>query len=228
MLYIPATTRSYIQEMSKDVSSTTKELEDIVDMTALDVAPNSPYYGLLWGNKFMQFKPTKSTKNVFVRFSLPNVLSNMPYDIYVVAAPALANDSNATSIERLPTKFDATLCYPNEDGKKDSTVLVTKQETAQDIIDYIRISPEEGFKFPCCTYALNETTPQVSLKIETNVTNLETRRNTFTRTMNINCVLVIPHGISVTDENAFYIMPHGDGEVFYISKGTDINNLEEE
>ena len=228
MLYIPATTRSYIQEMSKDVSSTTKELEDIVDMTALDVAPNSPYYGLLWGNKFMQFKPTKSTKNVFVRFSLPNVLSNMPYDIYVVAAPALANDSNATSIERLPTKFDATLCYLNEDGKKDSTVLVTKQETAQDLIDYIRISPEEGFKFPCCTYALNETTPQVSLKIETNVTNLETRRNTFTRTMNINCVLVIPHGISVTDENAFYIMPHGDGEVFYISKGTDINNLEEE
>lgn len=228
MILIPATTRSYIQEMSKETSTVSHELEEIVDLTSLDVSPNSPYYNKVWGNRFMQFKPTKATKDVFVRFSLPNVLSNMPYDIYVVAAPILANDSNATSIQRLPTKFNATVCYLNEEGKKDSTVLVSKQPTQQDIIDYIRISPEEGFRFPCCTYALSESTPQVSLKLETSVTNLETRRNTFTRTMNIAYILLVPHGSSWMDEDNFYISPHGDGETFTLSKCKDINNFEEE
>lgn len=229
MIIIPATSRSYIQEMSKDVSTTSKELEEIVDLTSLDIAPNSPYYNKVWGNRFMQFKPTKSTKDVFVRFSLPNVLSNMPYDIYLVAAPFLANDSNATSIQRLPTKFNATVCYLNEDGKKDSTELVAKQPTTQDIVDYVLLSnPETGFTFPCCTYALNESMPQVTLKIETSVTNLETRRNTFTRTMNIAYILLVPHGASWMDDDNFYIAPHGDGETITMSKGKEINNLEEE
>ncbi len=223
---VMATSRNSIQEVSKDKDSK-GDLEDIVDSKALAISPASPYYNKVWGNKFMQFKPTKSTKNVYVLFNLTNVLSDMPYDIYVVAAPALANDSNATNIERLPTKFDATAYYLNADGKKDSTILVQKQTTTSDIIDYIKISPEEGFRFPCCTYGLTESTPQVTLKIETNVTNLETRRSTFTRTMNIAYILLVPHGISWTDEQNFYIKPHGDEEEFVMSKCTDINKEEE-
>jgi len=231
MIIIPATSRSYIQELSKDQSTTTKELEEIVDMTALDIAPNSPYYNKVWGNRFMQFKPLRSTKDVFVRFNITNVLSNMPYDIYVVAAPIMANDSNATTVQRLPTKFTATMCYLNENGKKDSLVLNTAYNnnqpyaTTKDIVDYVKISPEEGFKFPCCTYALRESTPQVTLKIETKVTNVEMRRNTFTRTMNIAYILLVPHGASWTDDENFYIEPHGDGETFTMSKCTDIMNL---
>ena len=228
VLIYPATTRSNIQEIIKDQNTTTKALEEIVDMTALSIDANSPYYNKIWGNKFMQFKPTKATKDVWVRFSLTNVLSNMGYDIYLVAAPILANDSTATDLQRLPSKFDATLCYLNEDGKKDSTVLVTKQPIEKDMVDYILLA--EDFKFPCCTYALTESTPQVSLKIATNVTNLETRRNTFTRTMNIAYIMLVPHGISRMDEDNFYITPHGeaDGQEFTMSKGKVIINLEEE
>lgn len=225
MIMIPATSRSYIQEVSRDKNTNTQDLEDIVDLVGLDIAPNSPYYNKVWGNRFMQFKPLKATKNVFVRFSLPDVLSNMGYDIYLVAAPALANDSNATAIERLPTKIDATVYFLNEDGAKDSTLLVTKMETSQDIVDYMLLA--EDFKFPCCTYALRESTPQVSLKIETNVSNTETRRSTYTRTMNIAYVLLVPHGISWTDDDNFYIEPHGDGETFTMSKGREITSVEE-
>jgi hypothetical protein len=70
--------------------------------------------------------------------------------------------------------------------------------------------------------------PQVTLKIETSVTNLETRRNTFTRTMNIAYILLVPHGASWMDDDNFYIAPHGDGETITMSKGKEINNLEEE
>ena len=231
MIIVPATSRSYIQEMSRDQNETTKEQEDIVDMTALDIAPNSPYYNKVWGNRFMQFKPMRSTKDIFVRFNITNVLSNMPYDIYVVTAPIMANDSNATTVQRLPNKFTATMCYLNENGKKDSIVMNNVYNnnqayvTTKDIVDYVKISPEEGFKFPCCTYALRESTPQVTLKIETKVTNIEMRRNTFTRTMNIAYILLVPHGTSWTDDENFYIEPHGDGETFTMSKGTDIMNL---
>ena len=232
MIIIPATYRSYIQELSKDQNDKTKELEEIVDMTTLDIAPNSPYYNKVWENEFMQFRPTRSTKDIFVRFNITNVLSNMPYDIYVVAAPIMANDSNATAVQRLPTKFTATMCFLNENGKKDSVMMHTKANnnqpfvTKKDIIDYVKISPEEGFVFPCCTYALRESTPQVTLKIETKVTNVEMRRNTYTRTMNIAYILLVPHGASWTDDENFYIEPHGDGETFTMSKCTDIMNLE--
>ena len=232
MIIIPATYRSYIQELSKDQNDKTKELEEIVDMTTLDIAPNSPYYNKVWDNEFMQFRPTRSTKDIFVRFNITNVLSNMPYDIYVVAAPIMANDSNATAVQRLPTKFTATMCFLNENGKKDSVMMHTLANnnqpfvTKKDIVDYVKISPEEGFMFPCCTYALRESTPQVTLKIETKVTNVEMRRNTYTRTMNIAYILLVPHGASWTDDENFYIEPHGDGETFTMSKCTDIMNLE--
>ena len=141
-------------------------------------------------------------------------------------------NSNATNVQRLATKIDATICYLNADGKKDSTVLVSKKATTKDIVDYVLLSdPETGFKFDCCTYALRESTPQVTLKIKTNVTNVEMRRSMFTRTMNIAYILLVPHGASWTDDENFYIEPHGDGETFTMSKypDTDDNmNLEEQ
>lgn len=222
-------TRANIQEMSKMKSPTSTDSVESVEPTQLDISPSSPYYNKVWGNRFMQFKTKISTGDVFVTFNITNVLSNMPYDIYVVAAPVLANDSNATAVQRLPTKFTATLNYLDVDGKKVSTELVKKQPITKDIVDYIRISPEEGFKFPCCTFALNESTPQVTLKIATDVTNLEFRRGTFNRTMNIAYILLVPHVMvdnehyaSWTDDENFYVIPHGDDEKFTMSKCTDL------
>lgn len=224
-IVIPATSRSAIQEMSKEKNETTKELEDIVTLTALDVPTASPYYGKIWGNRFMQFRPKKA-QNVFFRFNITNVLSNMGYDIYMVTAPILANDSNATDIQRLPTKFTAYMCYMNEAGKKDSTELVVKQQVNPDIVDYIKLA--EDYKFPFCTYGLYESTPQVSLRVMTDVSATEYRRTTFTRNMNIAYILLVPHGASWTDDDYFYIEPHGDGETTKMSKCKELLNLEEQ
>lgn len=218
-------TRANIQEMSKMKSG--NDSIEIVDPVQLDVSPESPYYNKIWGNRFMQFKPLNAQGDVFVTFNISNVLSNMGYDIYLVAAPVLANDSNATSVQRLPTKFTATLSYLNAEGKREAKELVAKQPIQKDMIDYVLLTADtkeypEGFKFPCCTYALNESTPQVNIKISTSVTNLEFRRGTFNRTMNIAYLLLVPHGASWTDDENFYIQPHGDGETFTMSKCTDL------
>lgn len=223
-----AVNRSNIQEMSKMKSPTSNDSVESVEPTQLDVSPDSPYYNKIWGNKFMQFKTKISTGDVSVTFNITDVLSNMPYDIYLVAAPVLANDSNATSVQRLPTKFTATLNYLDADGKRQSTELVKKQPVQKDIIDYVLLTTAEkfpeGFSFPCCTFGLNESTPQVNIKIATDVTNLEFRRGTFNRTMNIAYILLVPHGASWVDEENFYVRPHGeaDGETFTMSKCTDL------
>lgn len=222
VIFVSAAERSNIQDMSKEKSKTTQELEEIVDMSTLTIAPTSPYYNKVWGNTFVQFKPMVS-KDVFYTFNITNVLSNMKYDIYLVSVPALANDSNATNVQRLPTRFDAMLYYTNANGKKDSTDLVKEQPTQKDIIDYVRLSPEEGFAFPCCTYGLNESTPQITLKITTNVTALQIRRGTYNRNLGIAYLLLVPHGASWTDDQNFYLAPHGDGEEFIMSKCKDIN-----
>ena len=224
-IVIPATARSAIQEMSKERNDQTKEIEEIVTLAALDVPNSSPYYGKIWGNRFMQFRP-KKTSNVFFRFNLTNVLSNMGYDVYMVTAPILANDSNATAIQRLPTKFTAHMCFLNEAGKKDSVELVSKKQVNTDIVDYILLA--EDYKFPFCTYGLRESTPQVSLRIDTDVSATEYRRSTFTRIMNIAYIMLLPHGTSWADDEYFYIMPHGDGETIKMSKCTELLNLEEQ
>ena len=47
--------------------------------------------------------------------------------------------------------------------------------------------------------------------------------------MNIAYILLVPHGRSSwTDDQNFYIMPHGDGETFYLSKCTELLNLDEQ
>ena len=224
-IVIPGTSRSAIQEMSKDQNASTKQLEEIVTLTAMDIPPTSPYYNKIWGNRFMQFKPQKAV-NVFYRINITDVLSNMGYDVYLVTAPILAADSNATAIQRLPVKFKAHMCYLNEAGKKDSTELVTKQPVNTDIFDYILLA--EDYKFPFCTYSLYESTPQVSLRIETDVTVTEYRRNTHTRVMNIAYVLLIPHGASWTDDDYFYFEPHGDGETIRMSKCKELLILDEQ
>jgi hypothetical protein len=118
------------------------------------------------------------------------------------------------------------MCYKNADGKKDSTLLVEKKVVNTDIIDYIKLA--DDFKLPFCTYGLRESTPQVSLRIETDVTAFEARKNTYTRIMNIACFLLVPHGVAWTDDQNFYIMPHGDGETFCLSKCTELLNLDEQ
>lgn len=180
-----------IREVSKLKNSSTGEMEETISPRARRVEADNTFYNKVSGNYFVEFEPTKTTVNHDVTFNITNVLSNTGYDIYLVTAPALANDSNATSIQRLPTILRCTLSYHDQDGKAQEQQLVSSVTTQPDIVDHILLA--ENFKFPVCSYGLVEENSQVSLKVETRVTSTQQRNNTHTRTMRIDCIILKPH-----------------------------------
>ena len=177
------------------------------------VLNNNRFYDKVWSNAFVEFEPVRTTVNHTVTFNIRNVLSNIGYDIYLVTAPALANDSNATGKDRLPTKMNCTINYHGQDGQTVKEVLQEGISNNPDIVDYILLA--EDFKFPTATIGLNENEPQITLDITTKVTSTEQSSKTFSRIMRIDCIMLVPHGISNVNEDRFEIEPHGDGDTFH-------------
>lgn len=179
-----------IKEVSK-IANAQNVMEETISPKYCTVDNKNAFYGKISGNRFVEFEPLKTTVQHSVTFNITNVLSNIGYDIYLVTAPALANDSNATEIQRLPTILRCTLYYNNQEGVSQETQLADRLETKGDEVDYILLA--EDFKFPCATYGLVEEEPQVSLKVETRVSSYQIRQNTHTRTMRIDCIILKPH-----------------------------------
>ena len=180
-----------IREVSKVKNTSTQEDEETVTPKVRYVVTGNKFYNKVSNNGFVEFDPQKTTVNHTVYFNIDNVLSNVGYDIYLVTAPALAADSNATAIQRLPTILRCTLGYHNQEGNEESKELISSVTTQPDIVDAILLAKD--FKFPVCTYGLVEEKPQVWLKLETRVSSTQLRNNTHTRTMRIDCILLKPH-----------------------------------
>jgi hypothetical protein len=132
------------------------------------------------------------------------VLSNIGYDIYLVTAPTLAADTNASSERRLPVILNATLNMPG----KGSVALETANPklkkntdfvTTTDSVDYLLLA--EDFKFDYCTEDVGDEGMQVTLTLKTNVSNSQVRNKLYTRNLNLDCILLVPHGtFYVVDE----------------------------
>ena len=181
-----------------------------------DVVPNDSinFWDRVWNNQYMEFDVQESSYMYHsVTYSLKNVLSNIPYDIYLVTTPALAHNINASEFERRPVKVRCTLFYPEQNGKQVSKQLVSSQATTADQIDYIAVNAKDypdGFVFPVSNYNLDEESPSVRLKIETRVTSGDYTKN-FSRTMRIDCILLVPHGtLDLSDPSVVKMTPHGD------------------
>lgn len=209
-IIVEAESQGSIRKVSKvpSPSAVSDSIETIVP-TARKVSSDNEFYGKVWNDAYVEFMPASTTVNHDVTFNIPGVLSNVGYDIYLVTAPALANDSNATEIQRLPTKMRATLGYHDQEGNAKEQVLVQTLQTVPDVVNYMLLA--EDYKFPVCSYGLEETDTQVSLKLETRVSSAEQRNNTFTRTMNIDCILLVPHGTMEVTDDGLVITPHNDG-----------------
>ncbi len=201
-----------IKEVSKKENTTTKEMEPTIAAVTREVQNNNRFYGKVWTNEFVEFRQIQATQNHTVTFNLRSVLSNIGYDIYLVTAPALANDSNATEEERLPTKLTCSINYHNQDGETETQILQSGVETNPNVVDYILLA--EDFKFPTCSYGLTESEALVTLDVTTKVSAPEIRSKKFTRTMRIDCIMLVPHGIANVNEERFEIAPHGDGDIF--------------
>jgi len=193
---IEAESGSSIREVGKE--ETNKEKKDSTvtyNQRNRYVYSGNPFYKKVSRNQFAEFEPNVSTSDngFYVTFNITNVLSNIGYDIYLVTAPALAEDTTATEEKRRPTIINCTLNYHEKTGATKSELLLSKYTTKPDIVDAILLA--ENFKFPVCTVGINEgNTPSVTLKVETSVTTSQVvRRKTHTRTMRIDCIILKPH-----------------------------------
>jgi hypothetical protein len=105
--------------------------------------------------------------------------------------------------------------FHDQDGVTQTEVLQSSISNNPDVVDYLLISdPKEGFTFPTATWGLTESEPQITLTLETKVSSSELRQKKFDRTMRIDCIMLVPHGISNVNEERFEIAPHGDGDIF--------------
>ena len=211
--------RIYEAEMTSAVREVSKKDvngESVPTVTAVTrkVSNDNRFYNKVWNNSFVEFQQNYTTQNHTVIFNIDNVLSNIGYDIYLVTAPALANDSNATAAERIPVKMDCAISYHEQNGESKRVVLKSKAVNNPDIVDYILLA--EDFKFPTATYGLTETNEtQVSLEVKTNVSAKELSKKDFDRTLRIDCIMLIPHGIAKLEEDRLVVEPHGDGDSYF-------------
>ena len=190
-------TTGKIKEVSKikDPKSTNdKDSVETITKTVRTVTSDNKFYDKLWGNQYIEFEQLYTTVNHSVTYTLSNVLSNMGYDIYLVTAPALAGDSTASTVERLPTEIRCSIYNPGKglDEEIYSPEGSRNFVTPTDAIGYLKIA--ENYKFNNCTLGVADADLQALLKVETRVKNSEISTNKKTRTMRINCVLLVPHG----------------------------------
>ena len=157
------------------------------------VPVSNSFYGQVSENSFVEAQPLSSVSSTSVRYTIPNQLSNTGYDIYAVFVPAIAYNENASAEERLPCRVRFTLTYQQQDGTVQSVSLRNpannnvNYETTPDVVDSVLVA--SNYKFPTCALDLDE--PQVTLRVQSNITSSMSSR--FTRTLRLDCIILKPH-----------------------------------
>lgn len=187
-IIVEAENQRAIKELVK--AKVEKDSIETVTATTVYVSSENPYYNEVSGHSYIEFTQQSQGTNHKVIFSIPEVLSNLPYDIYVRTVPALAGDTLAAEVDRAPIKMRFTIGYLGTDGKSKPEVIYTTFETHKDQVDTLLV--KEGFKFPVCSYGVTESDPQVTLQIETAVSETEVTAQTYQRTMRIDCIILKP------------------------------------
>ena len=153
------------------------------------VATTNPFYGKVSGNTFVEIEPLNIIVTPLIRYTIPNVLSNIGYDIYAVFAPATAADTLAT--DTLPLRVEFSIQYNDQDGRLVNPIDMVNDEgskvyeTRPDRVDTILVASD--YKIPTCSYNTNE--PQVRLTVEAN----RGSATQYTRTLRLDCIILKPH-----------------------------------
>jgi hypothetical protein len=80
--------------------------------------------------------------------------------------------------------------YRGLDGKAKKETIYTPAESQKDSVDMLLV--KEGYKFPVCSYGVEESDPQITLKVSTYVTDAEVSAMDYQRTMRIDCIILKP------------------------------------
>ena len=184
------------QVCEAEVFSYQDTLTNAIDpMTVRNVVSTNPFYNKVSSNSFAEISPEALGSNPSVTFKIPNVLSNVAYDIYAVFVPALAYDTLATDDQRLPVKFRAQVGY-----QKSGVTYFERNKsftTKADVVDTIEI--KDNYKFKTTSYGL--TNYQAKVKIYADVTQKETSK--YQSTMRIDCIIVKPHDAPVSEAKKY-------------------------
>ena len=182
----------------KDHPNGTEEVSTSV--TTLLSSNDNEYYDQVSNHGFLKVEPIIDGQQSVVTFNIPDILSNIEYDIYLLTAPVAANDSDATEEQRFPTIIRSYIIYKDQLGQdiitKDGKVKVigeflSSNETTPNKAECFLLA--EKFKFDVCSFGLKKESEeaQVRLRLESDVTNRQ--KKTHTRTMYIDAIILKPH-----------------------------------
>lgn len=161
-------------------------LDNAIDpYTVRNVPASNPFYGRISGNAFAEIAPKSLGSQPTVTFNLPDILSKVGYDIYVVFAPALAYDTLATAEQRLPVKFKTRIGYQSSGATVWERPV--SSTTKPDVVDTVKV--KSNYKFKTSGYGLAK--PQAKIKIFTDVPSNQTAK--YQTTMRIDCIIIKPH-----------------------------------
>lgn len=198
-----------VQEVGKWINPEKKDKdhpdgteEEATSVITLLSSNDNEYYDQVSNHGFIKVEPIVNGEQSKVTFNIPQVLSNVGYDIYLLTAPVAANDSNATEEQRVPTIIECYLIYKDQLGKDNTTKVgmntivgekLTTVTTTPDAVDCFLLASNR--KFDVCSFGLQKEkeTAQVRLRLETNVGPPQIRRGTHTRTMYIDAIILKPH-----------------------------------
>lgn len=148
------------------------------------VGSASSAYNMISGHGFVQISPSGSA-NTSTVFKVADVLSNVAYDVYIVALPSKYVSQDTLS---LPTKFRTTIYYHDESGRETSFDTSDDLVTDPDRIDSVFVGT---YTFPTSSWGLER--PQVKMQIDGRVTNSDVRNNRATKTLVLDAIVFKPH-----------------------------------
>lgn len=194
-IFVEAESRSYLAGVD-DIEVTSENPKTNVE--TYTVTEGHPLFNKISSNSFVTITPTGAGAMPSVSYYLPDVLSNIPYDLYMVTLPATAVDTAAVESQKLPSILKVNLIYKDEKGVKQDETLQAKIETAGgDKIDTLLL--KENLVLPTCSYGLS--TPQVIVEMTSRVTNSQVNKKTHTRTLRVDCLILKPREEGDTSNN---------------------------
>lgn len=141
----------------------------------------------------------QSRREPSVTFDIPDILSNIPYDIKVVFATAKAQDIN--SKDTLNRKVTAQIEMYNSTTSNDfarPTNLTTNMIVDGTKMDTLVVSKPAGFISKVCGY--NDEVIRVKLILKSVATVSEVNNNRFARRLLIDKIILVPRPVLETDE----------------------------
>jgi len=183
------------------LDSVYKAVNSTNDPVSRSVATENPFYNLVSRHQYVQISPA-TTGNYKALYKVSNVLSNVPYDVYVVCVPPGAADT-ANISNPLKTEFEAYVFCNNEKGiqnyinaagkmtKVTASNLKTPSSTYR-----VKCAPDPTkvdsvllgtYTFPTCSYGLDKAQVKVLL-YEKKISD-----DQHTRNLLLDCIVLKPH-----------------------------------